>query len=314
MRIRKFASNGKVLNEGYINHDNILTKKTSSNGNWIAYTKNSRVAQGIELEGATGIIMGNWADIYLYNVLTGETQIVEEKVYLAYLLPCVSDSGTVLFLDKGEGLSDTGTLYKKEIGKEQEQLVENAYNLFSISKDGGLSAALTRDEQGNYVIFYQFDGNDPVYVESGGFFRICQDGKSLIYTVDSGDYYNTLYRVTAGAVPEKIAEMATAPVAISEDGACVAFLMNCNEEKGIGDLYVARLGKETEYVDSGVPVSSALVLFGYDDVQMFFDGSAIAYLKKSDKGDTYGDLYFHEEGKEPIFVQGNVMRGFAFIQ
>lgn len=253
----------------------------------------------------------DWGALYIYE--DGTKLKIADNTTLSYLGESVADNGAVLYISEMDEETRQGTLYLKEKDKSAQQIVENATGDFAISNEGKLIAAQRVKPDKTNALFYQFGDNEPSDVENVKQFKLSEDGSTLYCTVETGnDGLCELYRIKADSEPALVDEEVAWLVECSEDGDAIAYMSNYENEY-LGDLYIARVSSGIEFVDTGVRYVG--MLDWYDTVNMYRDGSAIAYLKTGyeEVFDT-GDLYIKQNGQAARLVDENVIFDFDFIE
>lgn len=255
-------------------------------------------------------------DIYLYK--DGQMEKAVENGQTSLYDHAVSDDGTILYLadSDGEGDDILWTLYRKERGRDAEKLVTDCTSKTYISNDSGLSAAIVVDDNGKEVLFYQYVGEAPVFVEDIVQFEMSEDSNTLYYMVgDRTNWRLPLYKVTKGTEPVLVAENVAVITDVSKDGKSAAFAANFDRENIESEIYIAREGEKTEFVDDGIMTSEFKGKIVHARIILYYDGSAIAYQKGAhDEYGQFTDLYVKEKGKEPRKIDEVVIDEFDFLR
>ncbi len=258
-----------------------------------------------------------WKDIYIYQ--EGQMKKAAEKGIVSTYGQSISNDGTIVYISDGvseELETVTGTLYRKEMDGEAEKLTEDSTKEFAISNDGSLVASILADENNNESFYYQYTGNEPVLVQNIIQFIMDRDGNTLYYTVgDKQNWQLELYRVSEREAPIMVADNAAHILDISADGKSVAYAANYDSEQEQAEIYIAREGEQTEFVDSGFTTFETRGYILTNEAKLYYDGSAIAYQK--DRCDKYGQfwgLYIKEQGKEPVKIDDYVLYEFDFLK
>lgn len=300
--IKEYTADGTVIREESL--DNMWSYNLNSIGNTmlLLFKQNEEDPVG---------------DIYLYE--DGQMEKVAEDGRISSPNHIVSDDGTILYVTDGvrHGEDILWTLYRKEKGRDAEKLVSDCTYEHYLSNDGGLTAAIVMDDNGKKALFYQYVGEEPVFVEDIVQFEMGMDSNTLYYIAgDKTDWRLPLYRVVEGTEPVIVADNVAAIIDVSKDGKSVAFAANFDRENKESELYIAREGEEIEFVDSGIRmgenkrgeiVPSKIILY--------YDGSAIAYQKGAyDEYGQFRDLYVKEKGKEPKKIDEQIISEFDFLK
>ena len=256
----------------------------------------------------------SWANIYLYK--DGQKKKIVDNAYLSLREKSVSNEGTVLYITDAISANDDeriGTLYRKTLDGDAIKVVEASTREFTISNDGELVVSVVKDKDGNETLFYQYVGQDPVYVENIVQYEMSRDSNILYYAVgDTSDWELELYKVKKGTKPELVTDNIAKIAALSLDGKCVAFLTNIDSSTELSDLYIAREGEEQELVDSGVPYSEYNGKMLDKGVELNNDGTTIAYRKNNDDS-MFAYLYVKQEGEPPVLIDKDVI-DFIFLR
>lgn len=311
LHIREYSPEGKVTDQKVIDFgDTHSVWHVNYDASVIAYKKNTRAGLDKDDDGINPYEF-NWGDIYLYR--DGKVEKIAEKAFLSKNdVDSISNDGAIVYLADGNDDTKTGTLFKKEPGEEAEAIIENSTQRFGISDDGALIATIVSKKENEQDLFYQF-GEEANVVENGFQYLISKDSKTLVYTIETDvDLKFDLYRVREHSDPVKIAENITLLLEVSDDGKSIAYMTNLSNDQKSGDLYIVREGQEPELIDTQVSASFWLSGFDLRPVNMYHDGSIIAYLKVHDSNN-WGDLYVKQQGKEPIKVDDDVAVGFGFL-
>ncbi len=312
--ISEYTSDGQLKEKDKISiGDKEYSFEMNEYANFIVFTKNSRAAQEVDFDKDDNPYDFNWADIYIYS--NGEMERIAKKAFLSNMKQSISNNGAVLFLADANKQTMSGTLYLKEIGKESVEVTGKSLARFAISNDGSLIATITGNRQNEHSLFYKFSGSNSKTVNNVLNYLISDDSKTLVYGVEtSGLWENDLYSVNENNEPVLLAQNVSILLEISEDGKHIAYISNLDKKNHSGDLYIVKEGEEPLLIDTEVGFSYVTNYFNVTSINMYNDGSTIAYLKNFDSNTLRGDLYVKQEGKEPQKIEEEVSVGFGFFE